>query len=201
MDAHSALERTITKVLSQAEGDMITQIDSAYDHAISNLHSSRGAVETDYNRIIDNAKKQAENLKRQIIGSSRLSARNKQLVLIENAVSNAFIKASEKIESVRNSDKYASMMKKLLEDGLNAVGGDVVIECNNKDKSTVKKLASEIERSTNVKIKVSDEAIDYLGGLRVKSKDGSMVYDNTLDSRIERLKPLIKKDIANMFMK
>jgi len=201
MDAHSALERTITKVLSQAENEMISQIDSAYEQAVTNLQSSRNAVEADYNRIIDGAKKQAENLKRQIVGSSRLSARNKQLVLIENAVNNAFEKAIGKIDSVRNSEKYASMMKKLLEDGLNAVGGEVVVECNDKDKAIVKKLVSEMGRRIDVKIKVSEEAIVCLGGLRVKSKDGSMVYDNTLDSRIERLKPLIKKDIANIFMK
>lgn len=195
---NSALDRTITKVLSQAEGDMISQIDLAYEQAVSNLQSSRSMVESDYNKIIDGANKQAENLKRQIIGSSRLSARNKQLVLIENAVSDAFEKAIAKIESVRNSEKYASMMKKLLEDGLHTVGGDVVVECNAKDKTIVKKLVSEMDRG---KIKVSEEAIDCLGGLRIKSKDGSMVYDNTLDSRIERLKPLIKKDIASIFMK
>ena len=201
MDAHSALERTITKVLSQAEGDMITQIVSAHDQAISKLQSSRSTVEADYNRIIDGAKKQAENLKRQIVGSSRLSARNKQLVLIEDAVGDAFGKAIGKIESVRNSEKYASMMKKLLKDGLDAVGGEAIVECNDKDRATVNKLASEMERSHNAKIKVSEEAINCLGGLRAKSKDGSMVYDDTLDSRIERLKPLIKKDIASIFMK
>jgi V/A-type H+-transporting ATPase subunit E len=198
MDTNSALDRTITKVLSQAEGDMISQIDSAYEQAVSNLQSSKGSVEAEYNKIIDGANKQAENLKRQIIGSSRLSARNKQLVLIEDAVSDAFKKAATKIESVRNSDKYVSMMKKLLEDGLHTVGGEVVVECNAKDKTVVKKLVSETDRG---KIKVSEEAIDCLGGLRIKSKDGSMVYDNTLDSRIERLKPLIKKDIASIFIK
>ncbi len=198
MDANSALDRTITKVLSQAEADMISQIDSAYEQAVSKLQSSRSSVEAEYNKIIDGANKQAENLKRQIIGSSRLSARNKQLVLVEDAASDAFEKATAKIESIRNSEKYASMMKKLLEDGVSAVGGDVVIECNAKDKTIVKKLASEMDRG---KIKLSEEPIDCLGGLRIKSKDGSMVYDNTLDSRIERLKPLIKKDIANIFMK
>jgi V/A-type H+-transporting ATPase subunit E len=201
MDAHSALERTITKVLLQAEGDMITQINSAHEQAASKLQSSRSAVEADYNRIIDGAKKQAENLKRQIVGSSRLSARNKQLVLIEDAVGVAFGKAIGKLESVRSSEKYASMMKRLLKDGLDAVGSEAIVECNDKDRAAVNKLASEMERSHNVKIKVSEKAIDCLGGLRVRSKDGSMVYDNTLDSRIERLKPLIKKDIASMFMK
>jgi V/A-type H+-transporting ATPase subunit E len=64
----------------------------------------------------------------------------------------------------------------------------------------VKKVASELQ-GKKVKISVSDEAIEALGGVKVKSKDGSVVYDNTLDSRIERLKPIIRKDIALMFTK
>ncbi|MFY3741789.1 MAG: hypothetical protein HMLIMOIP_002249 [Candidatus Nitrosomirales archaeon] len=55
MDTNSTLDRTITKVLSQAEGDMISQIDSAYEQAVSNLQSSRSSVEADYNRIIEGA--------------------------------------------------------------------------------------------------------------------------------------------------
>lgn len=202
MDSHSALERTVSKVLSQGESDLISKIDNVYNDAVNKLMSSKGSVEADYNKIIDGAKKQAENLKRQIIGNSKLSTRNKQLVLVEEAVGNAFEKAKVKIDSMRNSDKYASMMKKLLQDGLNAVNSEeVVVECNAKDMDIVKKIASELERNAKVKIKVSEEAVETLGGLRVKSKDGSMVYDNTLDSRMERLKPVIRKDIAAMFMK
>jgi V/A-type H+-transporting ATPase subunit E len=46
--------------------------------------------------------------------------------------------------------------------------------------------------------KVSEQHIDVLGGIRIKSADGTMTYDNTLDSRIEGLKPLIRKNIAQM---
>lgn len=202
MDTYSSLERTVNKVLSQAESDMISKIDAAYDNALNKLVSSKGTMESDYNKIIDGAKKQAENLKRQMVGSSRLSVRNKQLVLVEEAIGNAFEKAEAKIDSLRGSEEYASMMKKLMEDGLKAVSTEeVVMECSAKDKNIVKKIASELERSTKVKIRVSEETIETLGGVKVKSKDGSMVYDNTLDSRIERLKPIIRKDIAMMFMK
>ena len=46
---------------------------------------------------------------------------------------------------------------------------------------------------------LSSETIDCLGGVKVKSKDGTMTFDNTLDAKIERLKPLIRKDIATQF--
>ncbi len=46
---------------------------------------------------------------------------------------------------------------------------------------------------------LSQETIECLGGVKVKSKDGSMTFDNTVDARIERLKPLIRKEIATQF--
>ena len=44
------------------------QIDSALKVALSNLDASRTKLQSEYDAIIQSAKKQAENIKRQIIG-------------------------------------------------------------------------------------------------------------------------------------
>jgi hypothetical protein len=90
MSSNSALERTINKVLSQKETELVSQIDSAFQESLKNLEASRGKLESERARITESAKKQAENLKRQIVGSSRLAARNRELVMIENDVNKAF---------------------------------------------------------------------------------------------------------------
>jgi V/A-type H+-transporting ATPase subunit E len=46
---------------------------------------------------------------------------------------------------------------------------------------------------------LSSETIDCLGGVKIKSKDGTMAFDNTIDAKVERLKPLIRKEISNQF--
>jgi V/A-type H+-transporting ATPase subunit E len=86
MSSTSALEQTINKVLSQKEGDLIKQLDSAYSESVANLESSRTKLASEYARILEGAKKQAENLRRQIVGSSRLAARNKQTKSSYNAI-------------------------------------------------------------------------------------------------------------------
>lgn len=198
MSSTSALERTITKVLSQREAELISQIDSAYQESLKNLESSRGKLEAEHARIIESAKKQSESLKRQIVGSSRLAARNKELLMIENAVNEAFEKAKTTLATSNKSDSYRKLMTKMIEENLSSVGTDeVTIECNKNDADLVKKVVAEMKGS-KVKAKVSDHAITAIGGIRVKSGDGSMTFDSTLDSRIERLKPLIRKNIAQM---
>ena len=200
MSSNSALERTINKVLSQKETELISQIDSAYQESLSNLEASRDRLEAERTRIIESAKKQAENLKRQIVGSSRLAARNQELLMIENAVNNAFEEARKKLAASGGKDSYRTLMASLVEESVSSVGSDgVVVECNRNDAELVSKILADLQKKNpRIKAKVSDQHIEAIGGIRVKSADGTMTYDNTIDSRIERLKPLIRKNIAQM---
>jgi V/A-type H+-transporting ATPase subunit E len=200
MSSNSALERTINKVLSQKEAELVSKIDSAYQESLNNLEASRGKLEAERTRIIESAKKQAENLKRQIVGSARLTARNQELLTIENAVNNAFEEARKKLSASGSKDSYKALMSSIIEESVSSVGsGEVTIECNKSDTELVRKMLADLQsRNPKVKAKVSDRNIDVLGGIRVKSADGTMTFDNTLDSRIERLKPLIRKNIAQM---
>jgi V/A-type H+-transporting ATPase subunit E len=179
---------------------MISQIDSAYQESLNNIESSKSKLEAERTRIVESAKKQAENLKRQVIGSSRLAARNQELLTIENAVNNAFEEAKKKLASSGSKDSYRALMTRIIEDSIGSVGsGEVTVESNKADADLVRKIISDVEKqNSSAKIRLSDQPIDVIGGIRVKSGDGSMSYDNTLDSRIERLKPLIRKNIAQM---
>lgn len=199
MSSNSALERTINKVLSQKEADLISQIDAAFQDSLKNLEASKGKLEGERTKIIESSKKQAENLKRQIVGSSRLAARNKELVMIETDVNEAFEKAKTKLANSGNDSAYKALMAKIVEDSLPSVGSDeVVIECTKNDADLVKKIVADLSKKSKIKAHVSDQPINALGGIKVKSADGTMSFDNTIDSRLERLKPLIRKNIARM---
>jgi V/A-type H+/Na+-transporting ATPase subunit E len=200
MSSSSSLERTINKVISQAEADFITQIDSSFQESLKNLAASRTKLEAEYNRILEGARKQSDNLKRQIVGSSRLSARNRQLVLIESAVNDTFEKAKTILASSNKENSYRLLMRKILKDSVMMIDSDqVIVECNKNDIELVEKAISDSFNDNNkIKIKISDHSLNAIGGIRLTSADGSMTFDNTLDSRIERLKPLIRKNIAQM---
>lgn len=194
----NSLESTIDKVLSQKESALISEIDSALQKSLKNLESSKSSLQTEYDNIIESSKKQAENLKRQIIGSSTLNARNKELVIIESAIDEIFNKAREKLAESNSQKNYEKLLASMIEDTAAKLGSDVVIQCNKTDLKLVKKISSEESTNKKVKITVSDEVIDVIGGIRATSVDGTMTLDNTLDSSIEGLKPLIRKDIVQL---
>jgi V/A-type H+/Na+-transporting ATPase subunit E len=194
----TSLERTIDKVLSQKESALISEINSALQNSLKNLESSKTNLQVEYDNIIESSKKQAENLKRQIIGSSTLNARNKELVIIESAIDEIFNKAREKLAQSNNEKNYEKLLTKMIEDSIAKLGSDVVIQCNKTDLKLVKKISTEESTIKKVKIAVSDEVIDVIGGIKATSVDGTMTLDNTLDSSIESLKPLIRKDIVQL---
>ena len=197
MSSSSPLERTIDKVLSQKENELISKIDSAYQESLKNLDSSKSKLNSEYITILENAKKQAENLKRQIVGSSRLSARNNQLILVEDSVKTVFEMAKRRLLSLHKEPDYENLIKQALMISLNEIGkNDLSIECNKTDSKLVRKVVESINNEKGTKMVVSDKSIDILGGIRATSSDGTLSYDDSIDSRIERLKPLIRKNIV-----
>jgi V/A-type H+-transporting ATPase subunit E len=194
----NSLERTIDKVLSQKESTLISEIDSALQNSLKNLESSKSSLQVEYDNIIESSKKQAENLKRQIIGSSTLNARNKELVIIESAIDEIFIKAKEKLAKSNNEKNYEKLLTRLIQDSSAKLGSEIIIQCNKTDLNLVKKLVSQESSNRKSRITVSDEVVDIIGGIKAASVDGTMSLDNTLDSNIETLKPLIRKEIVQL---
>jgi V/A-type H+-transporting ATPase subunit E len=195
MNRTPALDRTVDKVLAQKQEEFMTQIDSAYQEAASNLESSKSSLRSEYEKIIQGSKKQAENLKRQILGSKRLESRNQELLLIEMAVNDYFEKARERFRDLPRDKEYKSMINEMIDDCISAIGTEeIIIESNEKDSKMISEIIS--KKSKKMKLSLSEKPINVIGGLRAMSADGSLTYDITLELRMERLKPLIRKEIV-----
>jgi V/A-type H+/Na+-transporting ATPase subunit E len=195
MNRTPALDRTVDKVLAQKQEEFMTQIDSAYQEAASNLESSKSSLRSEYEKIILGSKKQAENLKRQILGSKRLESRNQELLLIEMAVNDYFEKAKERFRELPRDKEYKNMINEMIDDCISAIGTEeIIIESNEKDSKMFSEIIS--KKSKKLKLSVSEKPINVIGGLRAMSADGSLTYDSTLELRMERLKPLIRKEIV-----
>ena len=195
MVSNPALETTINKVLKSTEKDIISNIKNALNDSQKTLDDSIPELETEYDKIISDGKKEADKIEKQIIGSSDLGARNKQLLALEDGVEKVFAKALDEISNTDRSGAYSDLIKSLLDESTKILGTtEVTVFTNDKDKDVVQSTLSNFSGS-----ELSSSPIDCLGGIIIKSKDGTMTFDNTLDAKLERLKPLIMKQIASTF--
>ena len=193
--SNSALESTIDKILKNTEHDILTNVKSGLDDAQQNLDSAVPKLESEYDKILSDGKKEADKIEKQITGSADIEARNKQLMALEEAVDKVFSAALDQIANTDRSGDYSNLIKTLIKEVIQILGtSEISISTNAKDKDVVQQALSQFSGA-----ELSSTTINCLGGIKVKSKDGAMTFDNTIDARIERLKPLIRKEIAAKF--
>ncbi len=195
MGVDSALERTVEKILQNTEQQIVSSLKEALKSSQSMLANSQVSLEQEYDKILAEGKKEAEKLEKQIVGNADLDSRNKQLLLVEESIEKVFEKAIKKLQDTDRNNEYSKLISTLLQESINAIGtSDIIVQTNSKDKSVVQSLLSKFPGAT-----LSSDLIECLGGIKVQSKDGTMKFDNTIDARLDRLKPLIRKDIASKF--
>jgi len=193
--SNSSLEHAIDKILEKTENEILLDLKNSDSTSKQTLDESLPKLEQEYDQIISNGKKEADKIEKQITGSSDIEVRNKKLTTVEESIDKVFAKALEEISNVDRSGNYSNLIKSLLDESTRILGTtEVIVFTNSKDKDIVQSTLSQYSGAT-----LSSETIECLGGVKVKSKDGAMTFDNTLDAKIERLKPLIRKDIATQF--
>ena len=195
MGSNSALESTIDKILKNTEENILTSIKSALEESKQTLDDAEPKLEAEYDKIISDGKKEADKIEKQIIGSADLEVRNKQLMMLEEGVDKVFSTALDQIANAEKNENYSNLIKSMLEESKQILGtSEITVYTNSKDKDVVQPILEQLPGS-----ELSSETIECLGGVIVKSKDGAMTFDNTIDARIDRLKPLIRKEIASKF--
>ena len=195
MPSNSALESTIDQVLERNSSEFSQSLKNSLEDAQKTLSDALPMLEEEYEKIISDGKKEADKIEKQIVGSADLEARNKSLLIVQESAEKVLEKAKEKIANMERNSEYSSLITKLLTEATSALNtSDVIVYTNSKDKDVVQSAVSNISGA-----ELSNDPIDCMGGVKVTSKDGSMSFDNTIDARIELLKPLIRKDIAAQF--
>lgn len=193
--ASDTLERTIDKILDQTRKRIGSELDGALAESSKTLDGARAGLEAEYDKIISDGRKEADKIQKQIVGSSDLEARNKQLLLVEEAVDRAFGEALGRISDMDRDDSYAELVESLVREATDTLGStEVVVYTSEKDREVVGSVLNGFPGS-----QLADDTVECLGGVRIVSTDGTMTFDNTLDARISRLKPLIRKQIAAKF--
>ncbi len=193
--SNSSLEQAIDKILTKTEKEILLDLKNSSSDSKQTLDNSLTKLELEYDKIISDGNKEADKIEKQIIGSSDLEARNKQLTTVEESIDKVFTKALDEIANADRSGDYSKLIKSLFDESTKILGTtEIVVFTNSKDKDIVQSLLSKYPGA-----ELSSETIDCLGGVKIKSKDGTMAFDNTIDAKVERLKPLIRKEISTQF--
>lgn len=192
---------------SQKKADQI--INEAEERATEITEQGKVNSQEEEKNIIENANKEAEIRKQQIISDAKLNSKRKILEAREELVAAAFQKAIEELGKIASSESedYIKSLTTLIEEAsLEIGGGNLKISVKEEDIKKIEPSLSNLEKAvseaTGNKTTFSmGETIDTIGGVVVKTADGNIEVNNTIEARMERFRGLLRLEVAKVLFK
>lgn len=197
----SALDNAIGKVVEESKIELTSLLESGFSDAEKILHDSELEAKNETKKILQGADRLAETRARQILGRAEIESRNKTLRLVEEKINAAFMKALEDLKTTK-SKGYANILRKMILEGIESIKTEkVTIKCNEGDRGTVTELSEKISKDRGTDITVSDQPLESAGGVEVANAEGTVSLRNTFEDRLERMKPEMRRNLADVFLK
>ena len=201
----SGTDKIVSSIMSEAQGkaDIIMQEANA-EIATINADAEKTA-ESEKNKILENGKKQSDMRYQQIISEAKMNARRAELGAKEEVIEAAFDKATDDLKDIASSgsEEYDDSLTKIIKEAVDEIGGkDLIIQLNEADTN---KFKSQLDSSStfqidDIKFQLG-EPIDTIGGAIVKTKSGDIEVNNTIESRLERFKSVLRSEVADVLFK
>lgn len=201
----SGTDKIVSSIMSEAQekADVIIQEVTAEVSAIQAKADKTAEVEK--TRILENGKKQSDMRYQQIISEAKMNARRAKLSAKEEIIEAAFEKAVSELEQKASSQSadYEDSLIKMIKEAADEIGGDdLIIQLNEADTNQFKgEISSDNTFDVEgIKFKLG-EPINAIGGAILKTSNGDIEVNNTIDARLERFKSILRSEVANVLFK
>ena len=198
-------DKIVSSIMSEAQEKADTIMQEANAEIATINANAEKTAESEKNKILDNGKKQSDMRYQQIISEAKMNARRAELSAKEEVIESAFDKAGEELKSIASSgsDEYDDSLSKMIKEAVDEIGSnDLIIQLNEADTN---KFKSQLDSSStfqidDIKFQLG-EPIDTIGGVIVKTKSGDIEVNNTIESRLERYRSVLRSEVANVLFK
>lgn len=188
-------------ILKEAEADAQQMREEAKTKADAIRQRAQEDAEKARREILDKAQQEADRLRSQTVASAQLKARTMQLEQREKLLDRVFQAAREKLADVQKRPEYDQLAAMLLREAL------VQLRVNkaeiHADPTTrqllEKKALGDISNELKGQFTVADN-LEEGRGVVVDAGDGRLHYDNTLETRLQRLQSTLRSSVYKLLM-
>lgn len=210
--SQSPHEALIEKILGDAKKEADETIERSRKTAQGvldeKLEEARKKAEGESKSLIKAAEDQAKSIIESSIANSRIRMNWMILSEKEKIIERVFEEVKKKLREFTRTNEYDKILESLIEEGaIAAGGGELQVHLNSYDYErslALDRLSDDVEKATGVRTMLgkASETAETIGGALIKSKDGKVAVDNTLESLIEsRRKDLEPKISTILFTK
>ena len=202
-------EKIVSSILSDAKFKADSILEEAEKKSNSILEEGEKVANMEKEKILEDSKKQSTMRYQQIISEAKMNSRRMELDAREEVIEESFKKAEEKLGEIASSDsaEYKESLKKIImEAALEIGGGELVIFLKQEDVAKINDSIFSLER--DVKEKTGNETnleignnINTIGGAIIKTKNGDIEVNNTIEARMLRFKKSLRSEVAHILFK
>lgn len=193
-----ALSRTILRD-ARAEAEQIQLDAKAKADAIR--QRAKEQAESESKAILEHARVEAERLRGQVVATAQLKARTLQLEHREKILDKVFDAARQRLPSIQKRADYDQIVAQLLREALIQLKADYaeVRADDATQKSFKTQTLEQISKELNARISMGKSLESGLGVV-VDASEGRLHYDNTLETRLNRLQNALRSSVYHVLM-
>ncbi len=186
-----SIEQLIESVEVSADERIMEMKEKAYRQSVEIRKGAEGKDEAIKKKHLDAVKKTVEVERNKLLAKIKEETRMQFTRTKDEVYKKAFSEAQKILSLARTHADYEDNFRKMLQEVvLEIEGEDIQLHIDKRDENLCKKLLSELKLNCEV---VTD--ITCAGGLNANTKDGRFIVFNTIESRIEKVKALLKPEI------
>jgi len=158
-------------------------------------------AEQERKAILDRAREDAERLRGQAVATAQLKARSLQLTNREQLLDRVFKTVREKLSEVQNRPDYDQVAALLLREALVQLRVNKAQVSADKTTQTIleKSVLDELSKEFNGQF-TSAGVLEEGTGVIVNAADGKLHYDNTLETRLQRLEGTLRASVYKILV-
>jgi V/A-type H+-transporting ATPase subunit E len=199
-------EKIVESILSESHAQADEIIKEAEKQASEIIERGNIKSQEKKQEILENAHKEADIRFNQIISDAKLNSKRKILEAREDLMSKTFHAAEESLKKMASSDSddYLNSLKKLTKEAsLEIGGGSLEIFLKAEDVSKIENaldsIAEEVSKETNITTNLKlGKTVKTIGGVIVKTENGNIEVNNTIEARMERYRSLLRLEVAKV---
>jgi len=201
----SGTDKIVSSIMSEAQEKADIIIQNANAEVSQITAKAEKTAEAEKLKIQDNGKKQSDMRYQQIISEAKMNARRAELGAKEEVIEAAFAKATEqlKAKAASGDDEYEDSLSKMIKEAADEIGSkDLILQLNERDTKNIKDQLSDVStfQIEDITFEIG-EAIDTMGGAILKTSNGDIEVNNTIEARLDRFKSILRSEVAEILFK
>jgi vacuolar-type H+-ATPase subunit E/Vma4 len=193
-----SLKNMIEEINERFKKEVEKEYDEWYQQVKKIINKVYEETLVKINEINEETKRKIEYSKNIIITLAEMENKNLKLNLINSYIDKIINEALSKIKDERNIQLYKNALKKYVDEAIETIGEEIVIFCNEEDYDFLMKyLHEKIPRKTFEIIKSNPSKY---GGIIATNKEKTIILNNTIEARLNRLKDYIRKELGKILI-